>query len=100
MLREQRGESTATARSASKITPRRSGRAADGGAEAADPALHRRAEGRGAREVARSRGVPAYVVLHDSTIDGIAADAPDDARPNSAASPGSATRSSSITATS
>lgn len=27
-------------------------------------------------QVARSRGVPAYVVLHDSTIDGIAASRP------------------------
>jgi ATP-dependent DNA helicase RecQ len=27
-------------------------------------------------EVARTRGVPAYVVLHDSTIDGIAASRP------------------------
>ena len=49
-------------------------------------------------EVARQRGVPAYVVLHDSTIDGIATVAPDDARRSCAASPGSATRSSSITA--
>ncbi len=39
---------------------------------AADPALH--AALRAWRsEVARTRGVPAYVVLHDSTIDGIAA---------------------------
>jgi ATP-dependent DNA helicase RecQ len=48
-----------------------------GGNEAGDPNL------RGAlrawrSEVARKRGVPAYVVLHDSTIDGIAA-----SRPNS-----------------
>ena len=27
-------------------------------------------------EIARKRGVPAYVVLHDSTIDGIAASRP------------------------
>ena len=27
-------------------------------------------------EIARTRGVPAYVVLHDSTIDGIAASRP------------------------
>ena len=40
--------------------------------KAADPALH--AALRAWRsEVARQRGVPAYVVLHDSTIDGIAA---------------------------
>jgi len=39
---------------------------------AADPALH--AALRAWRsEVARTRGVPAYVVLHDSTSDGIAA---------------------------
>jgi ATP-dependent DNA helicase RecQ len=41
----------------------------------ADPALH--AALRAWRsEVARQRGVPAYVVLHDSTIDGIAAARP------------------------
>ena len=46
--------------------------------KAADPALH--AALRAWRsEVARQRGVPAYVVLHDSTIDGIAAVAPGDA---------------------
>jgi ATP-dependent DNA helicase RecQ len=43
-----------------------------GQGKAADPALH--AALRAWRsEVARQRGVPAYVVLHDSTIDGIAA---------------------------
>jgi ATP-dependent DNA helicase RecQ len=43
-----------------------------GPGKAADPALH--AALRAWRsEVARKRGVPAYVVLHDSTIDGIAA---------------------------
>ena len=51
-------------------------------------------------DIARKRGVPAYVVLHDATIDGIARLAPDDAQRACAASPGSATRSSSITATS
>jgi ATP-dependent DNA helicase RecQ len=46
--------------------------ASAGPGKAADPALH--AALRAWRsEVARSRGVPAYVVLHDSTIDGIAA---------------------------
>ena len=46
--------------------------------KAADPALH--AALRAWRsEVARQRGVPAYVVLHDSTIDGIAAVQPGDA---------------------
>ena len=48
-------------------------------------------------EVARQRGVPAYVVLHDSTIDGIAIVAPGDAGSTCAASPASATRSSNIT---
>src|SRR5439155_11153037 len=42
-----------------------------GSNKAAHPALH--AALRAWRsEVARERGVPAYVVLHDSTIDGIA----------------------------
>jgi ATP-dependent DNA helicase RecQ len=46
--------------------------AADGKSGAVNPALH--AALRAWRsEVARQRGVPAYVVLHDSTIDGIAA---------------------------
>src|SRR6266700_5069128 len=45
--------------------------ASAGRAGAADSALH--AALRGWRsEIARTRGVPAYVVLHDSTIDGIA----------------------------
>ena len=50
-------------------------------------------------EMARKRGVPAYVVLHDSTHRRHRQRAPDDARRSSAASPASATRSSSITAT-
>jgi len=46
--------------------------ATDGKGGAVNPALH--AALRAWRsEVARQRGVPAYVVLHDSTIDGIAA---------------------------
>jgi ATP-dependent DNA helicase RecQ len=46
--------------------------ASGGAGNTADPALH--AALRAWRsEVARQRGVPAYVVLHDSTIDGIAA---------------------------
>ncbi|MBR0794270.1 DNA helicase RecQ [Bradyrhizobium jicamae] len=46
--------------------------ATDGKGGGANPALH--AALRAWRsEVARKRGVPAYVVLHDSTIDGIAA---------------------------
>ena len=49
---------------------------ADSPAGIASPALH--AALRAWRsEVARQRGVPAYVVLHDSTIDGIAAMRPD-----------------------
>ena len=32
--------------------------------------------GRGVPQIARKRGVPAYVVLHDSTIDGIATSRP------------------------
>ncbi|MGY3694797.1 ATP-dependent DNA helicase RecQ [Bradyrhizobium sp. USDA 3240] len=50
--------------------------AADSPGGIASPALH--AALRAWRsEVARQRGVPAYVVLHDSTIDGIAAMRPD-----------------------
>jgi len=40
-----------------------------------DPALHAALKA-WRSEIARSRGVPAYVVLHDSTIDGIAATRP------------------------
>jgi ATP-dependent DNA helicase RecQ len=71
MLRE------ATAGSRNRAIRDKSRRAAlaptSGGAgNTADPALH--AALRAWRsEVARQRGVPAYVVLHDSTIDGIAA---------------------------
>src|SRR5262249_18730176 len=43
---------------------------ANGGANS-DPALHAALKAWRA-EIARKRGVPAYVVLHDSTIDGIA----------------------------
>ncbi|MBR1123514.1 DNA helicase RecQ [Bradyrhizobium lablabi] len=42
---------------------------------AADPALHAALKA-WRSEIARARGVPAYVVLHDSTIDGIAATRP------------------------
>src|SRR5467141_1495791 len=41
----------------------------------ADPALHAALKA-WRSEIARKRGVPAYVVLHDSTIDGIAASCP------------------------
>ena len=48
---------------------------APAGGKAGDPAL--RAALRAWRaDIARKRGVPAYVVLHDSTIDGIAAAQP------------------------
>ncbi len=46
----------------------------NGGAKG-DPALHAALKA-WRSEIARSRGVPAYVVLHDSTIDGIAATRP------------------------
>ena len=52
-----------------------------------------------ALRIARQRSVPAYVVLHDFTIDGIAAARPRHST-SSATFPASATRSSSITATS
>src|SRR3954462_7284206 len=42
---------------------------------AGDPALHAALKA-WRSEIARSRGVPAYVVLHDSTIDGIASTRP------------------------
>ena len=98
MLREAAGRIAQprcprTNRGAAPLAPASAARARRG-----DPALH--AALRAWRsEVARQRGVPAYVVLHDSTIDGIAAVTPGDARRSSAASPGSATRSSSIMAT-
>ena len=44
-------------------------------ARAGDPALHAALKA-WRSEIARKRGVPAYVVLHDSTIDGIAASRP------------------------
>jgi ATP-dependent DNA helicase RecQ len=44
-------------------------------AGAGDPALHAALKA-WRSEIARTRGVPAYVVLHDSTIDGIAASRP------------------------
>ena len=59
-----------------------------------DPA---RCSPRMAFQLARKRGVPAYVVLHDSTIDGIATSRPRRS-PSSAIFRASATRSLSITA--
>ncbi|WMT75464.1 DNA helicase RecQ [Bradyrhizobium sp. Ash2021] len=46
-----------------------------GQGKSADPALHAALKA-WRSEIARKRGVPAYVVLHDSTIDGIAASHP------------------------
>jgi ATP-dependent DNA helicase RecQ len=46
-----------------------------GQGKSADPALHAALKA-WRSEIARTRGVPAYVVLHDSTIDGIAASHP------------------------
>jgi ATP-dependent DNA helicase RecQ len=46
--------------------------ASGGQGKATDPALHAALKA-WRSEIARKRGVPAYVVLHDSTIDGIAA---------------------------
>lgn len=73
MLREQpEGARNRAVRSKS----RRGELATDSPGGVANPALH--AALRAWRsEVARQRGVPAYVVLHDSTIDGIAAMRPD-----------------------
>ena len=48
-------------------------------------------------DVARKHGVPAYVVLHDSTIDGIATQRPATLTQLRATFPASATRSSNIT---
>ena len=49
--------------------------AAPANGAAGDPALHAALKA-WRSEIARKRGVPAYVVLHDSTIDGIAASRP------------------------
>jgi ATP-dependent DNA helicase RecQ len=50
------------------LAPRAEGKPADAGLQASLRAWR--------SEIARTRGVPAYVVLHDSTIDGIAAARP------------------------
>ena len=74
MLREA-GRGLARSRHPRQIAARRSCARVRRRGQAANPALH--AALRAWRsEVARQRGVPAYVVLHDSTIDGIAAVAP------------------------
>jgi ATP-dependent DNA helicase RecQ len=72
MLREQTADSRNRAiRNGSRrgdLAPAPAGRAGD-------PALHAALRAWRA-DTARKRGVPAYVVLHDSTIDGIAATRP------------------------
>ena len=72
-LREQ---AASTRNRASRSNSRRSQLAPspDGGGKS-DPALHAALKA-WRSEIARKRGVPAYVVLHDSTIDGIAATKP------------------------
>jgi ATP-dependent DNA helicase RecQ len=74
MLRERR---EGTRNRASRAKSRRGDLVPSASAQgtSAHPALH--AALRAWRtEIARKRGVPAYVVLHDSTIDGIAAARP------------------------
>ncbi len=71
-LREQ----AATARNrAIRNTSRRGQLAPSPNGANSDPALHAALKA-WRSEIARQRGVPAYVVLHDSTIDGIAATKP------------------------
>jgi ATP-dependent DNA helicase RecQ len=71
-LREQ----AATTKSrASRSGSRRGQPVASANGAKGDPALHAALK-TWRSEIARSRGVPAYVVLHDSTIDGIAATRP------------------------
>jgi ATP-dependent DNA helicase RecQ len=79
-----RGETEVWLREQAATTKGRAGRTgsrrgqtaplANGGAKS-DPALHAALKA-WRSEIARSRGVPAYVVLHDATIDGIAATKP------------------------
>ena len=72
-LREQ----AATTKGRASRSPSRRGQpapSANGDAKS-DPALHAALKA-WRSEIARSRGVPAYVVLHDATIDGIAATKP------------------------
>jgi ATP-dependent DNA helicase RecQ len=69
-------EPAATTRSrASRSGSRRGQPAASANGAKGDPALHAALKA-WRSEIARSRGVPAYVVLHDATIDGIAATRP------------------------
>ncbi len=69
MLREQ---TTETRNRATRSNSRRGALAAAPAGKNGDPALHAALRAWRA-DIARKRGVPAYVVLHDSTIDGIAA---------------------------
>jgi len=69
MLREQ---TVGSRDRAARTTSRRGDVAPAGAGKAGDPALQAALRAWRA-DVARKRGVPAYVVLHDSTIDGIAA---------------------------
>ena len=71
-LREQ---AATTRNRASRSGSRRGQSAASANGAKGDPALHAALKA-WRSEIARSRGVPAYVVLHDSTIDGIAATRP------------------------
>jgi ATP-dependent DNA helicase RecQ len=72
-LREPAAASTRNR--AVRAKSRRGELAATAGNGKTDPALHAALKA-WRSEVARARGVPAYVVLHDSTIDGIAATRP------------------------
>src|SRR5262249_48190301 len=71
-LREQ---AAITRNRATRGNSRRGQLAPSNGGAKGDPALHAALKAWRA-EIARQRGVPAYVVLHDSTIDGIAATRP------------------------
>jgi ATP-dependent DNA helicase RecQ len=72
MLREQSADSR---NRAVRNSSRRGDLAPAPGGRAGDPALHEALRAWRA-DTARKRGVPAYVLLHDSTIDGIAATRP------------------------
>jgi ATP-dependent DNA helicase RecQ len=74
MLREQpAGSRNRAIRDKSRRGDLAPGSASQG--QASDPGLHAALKA-WRSEIARTRGVPAYVVLHDSTIDGIAASHP------------------------
>jgi ATP-dependent DNA helicase RecQ len=71
-LREQ---AASTRSRASRSNSRRGPLAAQANGAKSDPALHAALK-TWRSEIARQRGVPAYVVLHDSTVDGIASARP------------------------